>query len=141
MTKEVEGGPVQFLRNECSFFFLSFYHMLILYIYFFSVSTHYALVFRVSKHVKTKSISLAPFCVHRTLSLSTLTHSYYWHSNKCHSVRSVRASRSPEFLLPLGPEIGHCAFCRHLHCPIYNSLKFSLHPDLGSYCLYHLSIQ
>ena len=59
--------------------------MLILYIYIFSVSTHYVLVFRVSKHVKTKSISLAPFCVHRTLSLSTLTHSYYWHSNKCHS--------------------------------------------------------
>ena len=88
------------------FIFFKFYHMLI----FFSVSTHYVLVFRVSKHVKTKSVSLAPSCVHRALSLSTLTHSYYWPSNTCRGGKKCESLRSPEFLLPLGPEMGTLHF-------------------------------
>ena len=96
--------PVQFLRNECSFF-LSFTTC-----WFFFVSTHYVLVFRVSKHVKTKSVSLAPSCVHRTLSLSTLTHFYYWPSNTCRGGKKCESLRSPEFLLPLGPEMGTLRF-------------------------------
>lgn len=108
----------------------------------FSVFTYYILVIRISKHVKTKTISLTPFCAHSTQSLDRLLHSYYWRSNKTSYGNKKHESVKKVFASAPGPGMSTLHF-QFVGTTLPNVLIL-LSPafiDLGSCCLNHLSLQ